>query len=526
MVSTLIRRPPAARDDDRPDRPEDPPGRARRFPALTVWVASLVAFFLLGACWAVATPFGGAYDEDSHILRGASTWYGQLRVDPAAAMWHSGGYVKVPASLVPPHRGCMLKAPTGNKRPPASCQGTPPSSHAMVRAASGAARYNPLYYVAVSWPMRISPDMTGVIWSRLVSALLSALMFASAFTVGWRFRRGWLLPAAVVLLATPTEMSLAGSINPNGLEISAAVLFWTALLVLARADPLPDRRYVRHLALLAALSGIPLVSMRQMGPLLALTAAAACALAARPGRLRELLRYRPLWWGAGAVSVMSALGVVWTFTSGDLYIGYSQFVPTPWQTVMQNILVNRSGDWVRQMVARFYGAVVPPDWVIYTWYLLVGVAVVTGLVVAGWRLVLSVLATLAFSATLAVALELRYYDASGTTQQGRYYLPIVAGALLLAASAPALQRFAAARYTLVVALVTAPLSLLCLAVMMSIFQNGYTRGVHPFGGAWEPPGGPWLPLSLGVAGSAVLVGLAVGRCRQARRVPLAEPSGG
>jgi hypothetical protein len=89
-----------------------------------------------------------------------------------------------------------------------------------------------------------------------------------------------------------------------------------------------------------------------------------------------------------------------------------------------------------------------------------------------------------------------------------------------------LQRAAAARYTLIVALVTGPLSLLCLAVMMSIFQNGYTRGVHPFGGVWEPPGGPWLPLSLGIAGSAVLVGLALARCRQARHVPLAEPSGG
>jgi hypothetical protein len=524
MVSTLTRRPPAARDDH-PDQPDDPPARGRRFPALTVWLTSLVAFFLLGACWAVAAPFGGTYDEESHILRGASTWYGQVRVDPTAAKWHSGGYVEVPASLAPPHQGCMLRSPQPTKRPSAACLGTPSTSHRMVRQASGAARYNPLYYLAVSWPMRLSPDMTGIIWSRLVSALLSALMFASAFTIGWRFRQSWVLPSAVVLIATPTELNLAGSINPNGLEIAAAVLFWTALLVLVRADPLPDRRYLRHLVLLACVAGVPLISMRQMGPLLALTAAVACALAARRGRLRDLLRARPVRWGAGFLTVVAVLGVVWTLTSGVLHTGYVKYTPTPWQTVMQNILVNRSGDWARQVVARFYGAVAPPDWVIYLWYLLAGVAVVAGLLIAGWRLVLACLATLGFAATLAVVLELRYYDASGTTQQGRYYLPIIAGAVLLAASVPAFRRSAAARYSLVVALVTGPLSLLCLALMMSVWQNGYTRGIHPFGGSWLPPGGPWLPLSLGIGGVAVLTGLAVARCWQARRAGPGLPAG-
>jgi hypothetical protein len=525
MVSTLVRRPPATRKDEDKDRPTDVPAVSGRFRVPTVFVASLVAFFLLGACWAVAAPFGGGYDEESHILRGASTWYGQLRVAPTDAKWHSGGYVKVPASLVPPNQGCMLRSPQTSKRPSASCEGTPPDSHRMVSVPSGAARYNPLYYVAVSWPMRLSPDMTGVIWSRLVSVLLSALMFAAAFTVGWRYRGSWLLPAAVVLIATPMEMNLAGTINPNGLEISAAVAFWTALLVLVRAETLPDRRGVRNLVLLACLAGIPLVSMRQMGPLLALTAAVACALAARPGRLRELARLRPVWWGAGFVSLMAALGVVWTFTSGVLYIGYSKYVPTPWQTVMQNILINRSGDWARQIVARFYGAVAPPDWVIYLWYLLAGVALVAGLLVAGWRLVLACVGTLAFAATLAVTLELRYYDTSGTTQQGRYYLPIVCGAVLLACSVPALQRLAAAKYALVVTLVAGPLSLLCLALMMSIWQNGYTRGIHPFSGSWLPPGGPWLPLSLGMAGFAVLLGLAGWRNWTAHR-SLAAPTGG
>lgn len=510
----------AEADADTRERPAAP-ARRRRW---LVLLLPFAAFFLIGAGWAVAAPFGGTYDEDSHILRGASTWYGQLRVTPEAASSHSGGYVRVPASLVPPHRGCMLETQAEqSKRPSARCLGTPENSRRLVKVPSSAARYNPLYYVAVSWPMLISPDMTGVVLSRLVSAALAAAAFAAAWVVGWRYRWSAMIPAGILLIATPTEMNLAGAINPNGLEIAAATAFWVALIVLARAPAL-ERQAVRRLVLLAAVAGTPLITMRQMGPLLALVAAGACALVARPGRLRELVRMRPVRWGAAVLTAMALLGVLWSVTSGVLDIGFTQHKHVRWQTVLQNIIVNRSGDWARQIIARFYGAIAPPDWTIYAWYLLVGVALVTGLLVAGRRIALTASGVLVFAAALAVILEMRYYDTSGTTQQGRYYLPIVAGALLLACVVPAFRDRTAARFTMLTVLCTTPVQVLSLALMMSRWQHGYTRGIHALSGKWLPPGGPALPLALMVAGCLVLLVLAVARLRRAGSAVI-EPIG-
>lgn len=506
---------------------------------LRVFLLSCLAFTLLGAGWATASPYGQGYDEDAHLVRAAGVAYGQWYVPPSPAILGAGGWVRVPAGLLPPHRQC-LRVPKA-VHPPASCLGDAPGGGPLVPVASAAARYDPVYYALVGWPLRLLPNGGGVLLARLVSAFASALLLAAALALAWRYRRSRLLPAAVVLVATPTELNLAGTINPNGLEISAAVAFWTALVVLTRTGRLaqprtappaavtgPDRpgwsggvRLAPVLAV-AAVAGATLLVLRPMGPLFVLVAVACCALVARPGRCLELIRYRSVRRVGAALAALAVAGVAWTLGSGLLAAGTGQFQAGVVQSgtsrgnpadpgwVLANVVPAHAGDWTRQVVGRFYGGYTPPDWVLAVWFGLLLVLLVAGVVRGGKRLAWTIGGAVALAAVLAVVLEVRYYPALGDSQQGRYYLPVLAGAVLLAGSSPVLRPRHAGRLTMLVAAVAGPVHLVCLAGMMTIWQHGASPGfpMDPLDGDWLPGGGPLLPLTVTAAGALLLAVLA------------------
>jgi hypothetical protein len=510
---------------------------------LRVFLLSCLAFTLLGAGWATASPYGQGYDEDAHLLRAAGVAYGQWYVPPRPAVLGAGGWVRVPYGLLPPHRQC-LRVPKA-VHPPASCLGDAPGGGRLVPVASAAARYDPLYYALVGWPLRLLPDGAGVLGARLVSAFASALLLAAALALAWRYRRSRLLPAAVLLIATPTELDLAGTINPNGLEISAAIAFWTALVVLTRSARLTPPRSAAPTATTGAgeqdrgrrwSGGVPLgpvlgvalagggvlLVLRPMGPLFVLVAVGACAVVARRGRLLELVRRPAVRGVAVGLSLVAAAAVAWTLSSGLLRSGDGQYqagvvengasrgqpVTAGW--VLANVVPAHAGDWTRQVVGRFYGGYTPPDWVLAVWFALLLVLLVAGVLRGGARLAAAVGGTVALAATLAVVLEVRYYAALGDSQQGRYYLPVLAGAVLLAGSAPVLRPTGAGRLALVAAAVAAPVHLLCLAGMMTVWQHGASPGfaLRPLDGTWLPGGGPLLPLAVSATGGLLLATIA------------------
>jgi hypothetical protein len=515
---------------------------------LRVFVLSCLAFTLLGAGWATASPYGQGYDEDAHLLRAAGVAYGQWYVPPQPAVLGAGGWVRVPAGLLPPHRQC-LRVPKA-AHPPASCLGAAPGGGPLVPVASAAARYDPLYYALVGWPLRLLPGGAGVLAARLVSALASALLLAAVLSLAWCYRRSRLLPVAVLLVATPTALDLAGTINPNGLEVSAAVAFWTALVVLTRSARLaPLRRGQTGLPAgttagpggtaggrrrpgagvrlgpvlaVALVGGGTLLVLRPMGPLFVLVAVGACAVAARRRRCAELARCAAVRAAAVALSIVAVGAVSWTLRSGLLHAGTGQLqagtvrvgtapdqpVTAGW--VLANVVPAHAGDWTRQVVGRFYGGYTPPDWVLAGWLGLLLVLLVAGVLRGGRRVAWAVGGTVALAAGLAVLLEVRYYAALGDSQQGRYYLPLLAGAVLLAGSAPVLRPRWAGRLALLAAAVAAPVHLVCLAGMMTIWQHGAAPGfpLRPLGGSWLPGGGPLLPLTTTAAGGLLLATVA------------------
>src|SRR5690606_12966214 len=70
------------------------------------WLVSCLAFFLLGAGWAVALPADGTYDESQHLVRAYGVASGQVYSPPAKAARGGGAYFEVPRSLLPDNVSC------------------------------------------------------------------------------------------------------------------------------------------------------------------------------------------------------------------------------------------------------------------------------------------------------------------------------------------------------------------------------------------------------------------------------------
>ncbi|HEY2675235.1 MAG TPA: DUF2142 domain-containing protein [Rugosimonospora sp.] len=462
-------------------------------------IVAVIAFFLAGAAWALAMPVNGTYDEGEHIIRAYGVATGQIYSDH--------GKQDVPRSLLPPNRGCQWKEKVG-----ASCQTPPPADRTRVEMPTGAAGYSPLYYLPVGIPMVISPTYGGIIVGRLISALMSALLLGAAVGIAVRLRNR-LLMAALVLVATPMLMNLSGSINPNGLEISAGALLWCALLALVRGDPDDplDEKVTHRLIWIGGIAAGILMTVRHMGPVLLLVSLLAALVMARPGRVRALLRRRDMWWTAGILFVLGLLAVVWILTSGvtDITAIPQNARQYGLLDTTRLILVSRFPFYLQQIVGQFsYGETTLPSWVIVGWYLPIAALVLPALLFAGRRFRLAMLGLFCACVAILVVLEFSFIHTAGWAAHSRYIMPSGIGLVLAAAFVRrwrlALGPLPTERMVQLAVLVTIPLQWWALAAVMTRFQIGPTALIDPLTGSWLPKGGPLPALTTEVIGSVTL----------------------
>jgi hypothetical protein len=486
------------------------------------FLVALVAFFGLGAGWALALPVNGTYDESEHIVRAYGVASGQL--------YATAGTQRVPASLLPGDVQCPWQ-----QRLPASCQQPPPADHTRVPVRTGAAAYSPVYYLPVGLPMLVRPGYGGIVAGRLVSALLCALLLAAAVAIAVRLGNR-LLIAGLVLVATPMAMDLAGSINPNGLEIAAGVLLWCALLALLRPPPGTDPPSPHRLVLLAGVAGALLMTVRHLGPLLLGLVLVCAALLARPGRVRALLRRRDVRWVGGLLAGCAVLALVWFLTAG-----LSDVTPVPDRahdyrplTTLRLILVVRLPFYLQQLVGQFsYGETTIPAWAVVGWFCAAAALVVPALLLTGrrYRLVLVGLATACLG--ILVFLEFAFIHSAGWVAHSRYVMPAGVGLVLAACFVrrwqAALGPGAVGRLAWLAVLVAVPVHLWALAAVMTRFQHGPDVLIAPLSGSWQPAGGPLPALAVEVVGLAALTATAWLALRQPAPDPVpripAQPAG-
>jgi hypothetical protein len=213
------------------------------------WLLLAVSGLGLVVAWVLASPVGASPDEPAHISYAWGTVTGQTlggehlvsspnRQSVAGIMVTIPGGLTVTAVQLPQK---LLQYPSPScyafhqAQPIAQCSPVPSDTMQTVGQTTYMSRYPPLFYGAEGTVLRVatSVGLSGprvLYGGRLAAAVLSWL--AVAFGVFLLSRR---FPARVVLLVTllalpATAWFLAASINPNGLEITAAFLLAAAVL--------------------------------------------------------------------------------------------------------------------------------------------------------------------------------------------------------------------------------------------------------------------------------------------------------
>lgn len=484
-----------------------------RFRGRRLWFVSFAAFFLLGAGWAIATPYDGSPDEVDHVVRAAGIARGQIIAGSVPGRLDLG-VQRVPAGLIHRHTCWQF-----HKDISAACAKhvEPSGDTTLVATASTAGRYPPLYYLAVGWPMALWPSWTGVIVARLISAAISAalLAFASFAVVRWTNHR--LLPAGILVAVTPITLQLAGSINPNGTEIAAGTALFAALipLVLDR-----DGSHRRSALLLATGAAISLVLIRAFGPLWLAIAVTIVTIPSSRSQIAALLRLKGVRVSLAAIGLSNVAAVAWM---GNQHTGSIGSVNLPIHLSVAQALwtevVDRSGDYATQMIGVLSWLDTPlPGLAYLAWFMAFGLLFLTALSVGGavqrWRLLALSVAVFAVP-ILGDTLNANTY---GLVAQARYVLPVAVGVPLLAAWIISDHRALSVEHTTalsrVLGLVLVPIHLAALWYTMIRWQVGLRPLGHftvdPFAllvgkGEWVPPLGAVAPLALVLLGSGFLL---------------------
>jgi len=211
-------------------------GRYRRL-VIGVWIAlSVVA----SIPWIFGSPLGGSPDEPSHMAYawGVATGQGFGDPDPTCDQGPCPrtNYV-VPPGLIP-EPGCYVFRPGVS----AGCAGASEANP----YASYMTRYPPPYYFVVGAALRLSlnagldPVQAGFA-GRMAGAIISlSILIPAGVAVTMRDRR--VLPYLIATLV-PMSLFMINTINPSGVEISAAIGMAVALGVLAR-NPSAGARFL------------------------------------------------------------------------------------------------------------------------------------------------------------------------------------------------------------------------------------------------------------------------------------------
>lgn len=382
-------------------------------------------FFIIGISWSFSTAPGGSPDEIAHSWRAWTVWDHQLLLDPAV---EGGALANVPQgwlAVAVDHPGCFAFKPAVT----ADCaEPWPAEQGALQQGLLAAGRYNPIYYLAVGWPLQFTDPMTGLYAARVVSALLCALLLAAA-TVSVYLRTGSLFARASVLVGlTPLAMFLAATVNPSGLEITGAVCGWTGAILIARY---PTHPAVRWWASSAAI-GLSLMTVSRPASFLWLApVAAVLAMLINADGRRILLRRRAVHVGVGVVCLSVVLALGWTVLAGSSNVQNANAGGSLWDGFVL-ALQDSTGWWAQQTGTLGWLDTPAPLSVVATTVTAFVVPVLLALAVLRGRDRWAQLLAVACAIAVPVAAATAVFPGAGRVWQGRYSMPLTVGIVILA----------------------------------------------------------------------------------------------
>ena len=477
------------------------------------WAAAFVLMFGLIACWSIATPMFGSVDEPAHMARAAAVAHGQIfgrKTGPATIN------VKVPSGIareLSEGPGCYAFKPyqAANCAPKLRAGNT----RGTAAVSTYVGHYPPLYYAIVGLPTLITSQPVALYLMRLVSGALSAAFLAAAFCAGLRCKRHLLAPFGVALAVTPMALSIAGVVNPSGLEVSTAICLWSTALALAGNSELRGSRFL--IGWIALSAGF-LLQTRGLSPVFAASAVAGTLLLFGWRVWVPVLRDRLAQAGLAFVAACAGFALGWFVVVDPTKI--TPAVAGPVHEHGLSLLATSYHHYVwmiPQMVGYFGWLDTPAPQVTYDiWY---GALAFIGLlaVLRRWWRALAVMALLlALSFIVPILLTAHAAPRYGLVGQGRDWLPLTVSLPLLgsyavrrlaprvAAQGVSVTFFARAEARRVLCYCAAALVLAAafalgwaeLAGLLNTlhrFRNGLGNPVKLFGAAnWTPPLSPIL----------------------------------
>jgi len=446
---------------------------------------------LVQLAWACVVPAFRGVDEVDHVYRAASVARGNWLPDYQAPADGRGDLIPVPEDIVlAAEPVCEFLKYNG----PDNCHAVQDLGRGQVTVASAAARYNPVFYWVIGTPARPFDGATAVYVMRAVAALLCAALIATGAALTRRWSSSVWPSVALVAAITPIVTYSNTLAAPNGLELSAALLLWTALMGLATR---PDPRLERHLLLAAGGASLVIATVRSLGPLwLALILLTGIWLVGRT-ELRGLFarnRVRVLLLGVATMAAVVG-GAVWILLAhpNSPAADSSPFPGSAWTQLPWGIPL-----WVVQCIGAFPLRNEPAPVLVYAVFLtLWGALVLGGLRAGRYRGPITCVA--ASSLLIPVALTLKSFSQIGLAWQGRYGYPLAMGVLLLAGLA--MDRSGALRNgrRVHVHLAFAMAAVACAYAQVAVRTIVLDADLHP---AWVGPS--WLAVLLTVAGYAAL----------------------
>ena len=300
-----------------------------------------------------------------------------------------------------------------------------------VKAITYVGRYPPLYYAVVGLPSLVSASDAAIYAMRLVSGLLTAVLLglSIALITTWSSRR--LLLLAVTVAATPMLLVFGSTVNPSGLEMSAALCTWTGLLILVLEHA--ERPPASLVAACTATSAVMALS-RTLSPLwLVLIAVFVAAL--RPAAVRSLAADRRVRIGsvaAAASIVVAVVYVLWADSLNVLPVGGVVSPNTPIPGLV-GLALGHTGALIPQFAGAFgWEFANPPLAGIALLTTAVGALVLGGIVTGARREVVVLAALVVTALVLPLFIMVSQANKDGIVWQARDGFPLYGGVILVA----------------------------------------------------------------------------------------------
>ncbi len=380
---------------------------------------------LIQTAWVLALPPFRGSDEFDHAYRSASVAEGFWRAHKTVPTEGRGDPIPVPRETVEDARAaCESYSYTSA----ANCRPGAELGDGLVAVASGASRYNPVFYWLIGTPAQWTPGTTGLYIMRVLSALLcSTLIAIAAWALCLWSRTSWPL-LTLVLSLTPVVLYSTVVPAPNGIELAGALCVWTATLGLATER---GRRSSTALVAVATVGGVVLVSVRTLGPLwLALVVLFVLLTIGPSGRATVIKAHRVVLWGGSSLVVLATVAsVAWTLTSRANTLERADVESiSPWVPTLGQVPL-----WFLQSIAAFPLRNDPAPTVVYTsagvvFLVLLGASAYTA--GARDRILLGALCLLSLLIPFVITISTVAF--TGFIWQGRYTLPLSFGVPLMA----------------------------------------------------------------------------------------------